>query len=444
MILAPRSILDDRQVIELLKDEPELLAIADALCVTHAGPPQEDARARVTGDRRMRRMARGRRATHVAAVAVALTVVVAVLALLSEPFGWGGPTIEERALGAVGSQPVLHVVVENQEGASPLRDLATGRGITRSLRTEIWFDEGRDLKKTVLTLDGEVLDEQLETSAGGWSSMGPIYTCAWIAAHPAAAAKAGVDCDEGSGGDQAPSLDQALAGFVDGYRSALASGDATRLGNGSVDGRKVVWLGFSTTTGLEEVAVDANSFKPIQVTSGKGTARLRVQTAETIPFDPTLFSRPESVRVQSGGAVSSEVSIPTEVAAHALGGPMVWLGSVWGGLRLVSVTQQDRTVSSSEGELEHARVIRLAYIGSGAQAGARVDVFESRTCLVRVGWTCTPRDPQSSAHIGFPLGADGPVALLRKEGLYVSIWTSQLATEHNLFDVAHALEVLHP
>lgn len=87
-----------------------------------------------------------------------------------------------------------------------------------------------------------------------------MWTCARIAAHPVEATRAGVSCKfSGDNGttprhipETPPSVDPALLGFVDGYRQALASGSARRIGEGTVDGQHVIWLEFRlpTATGL--------------------------------------------------------------------------------------------------------------------------------------------------------------------------------------------------
>ena len=109
----------------------------------------------------------------------------------------------------------------------------------------------RGLERTVMLSDGRVLQEELQTPQGAWTGDGPVYTCAWIAAHPVEATAARVSCNaSGDNGtiprripEPRPSLDPALAGFVTGYREALADGTARRDGTGTVDGRAVEWLG---------------------------------------------------------------------------------------------------------------------------------------------------------------------------------------------------------
>ncbi len=432
-----RSVFDDRELVELLAGEPELLAIADALVVTLG--PEYTAHRQAAALRR--------RAKRLAPLAATLAAVVALL--LVAPWQ-RGPSLVENALAAIGSGPVLHVVIEQAQPDESLRDLATGRVLPRPIRTEIWFDSSRDLKQTVTTLDGRVLDETLETKDGGWSRGGRIYTCAWIAGHPVEATKAGVSCNpSGDNGttprtvpEQPPTVDAALAGFIDRYRSALASGGATRVREGTLYGRAVTWLRIGRENGSERVAIDVDTYEPVAIEPENAAWRLRVVEAETVGFDPARFAKPASVPAQLGGDVTSET--PTDVgnASEILGAPAVWLGRKWDGLRLVSVTRQERTIRAVGGSSE-TDVPTLKLVYARARADGTVDerpaleVYETTTCLVRVGWTCTPRDPTSAAVVGESMG--DLIALLRRGDVYVSIWRSPDPAGPNLLDVARAV-----
>lgn len=428
MTRAP-SILRDRELLELLAGEPELLAIADALLETQRRRP-----------RRRRRRWLGATAAALAAAAAA------VVLLVISPWG-GSPTLAERGLAAVGEGQVLHVAIEQSSG-SPLLDLRTGAAIPRTLRTEIWFDERRGLKRTVTTLAGETVDEMLETPAGGWTRGGRVITCAWIAAHPAEATRTGVSCDpSGRNGtqprrvpEQAPTLEQALAGFVDHYRSALASGAAEEAGRDTVDGVTVVWLRFSTSRGTERVAVDASTYQPVLLEWSAGERPIRIVLAETVPADAALFPRPAAAPVQTGGGVVSQTQVEPARAAAVLGGGL-WLGEAWNGLSLVSVERQERAVyvggSPPAGRVP---VLKLTYArvspDGEVDRHSRVELYEASRCLIRVGWSCSPSDPRSPDRLG---AAFAPwLGLLVRDSVYVSIWRRRGAPD--LLEIARALE----
>lgn len=443
------SVFADDELVELLIDEPQLLAIADALVATKSKAPPAARHPYFWPSRQRRR-------TRIASIVGALAVVVAAVALLLISPWQGSTSVVQRALAAVGSQPVLHVVIaQSAPPAASILDLNTGQAIPRSLRTEIWFDHQRDLKKTVVTLNSKILDELLETEKGGLSRGGPLYTCAWIAAHPVEATKARVSCNaSGNNGttprevpEQPPSLDQALAGFVDRYQAALASGEARQIGTGQVDGRDIVWLQFDAEGTRERVAVDAQSYRPLLLEANEGAVSFRVLTAETLPYDPSFFTKPEQVRAQSGGSVSSEVDVSPQQAATSLGGMALWLGGEWNDLKLVGTTMQERTIAYGGGSQPgRASVIKFTYAPVAADGTvdirASVEIYETTTCLVSVGWTCTPLDPSAADTLGLPLGLQGPIDLLHRDGLYVSIWNSGNSELSASIDMAWALEPL--
>jgi len=108
------SAMLDREVLELLREDPDLLAIADAVVVTQRAEPQ-----RRGGTWRL---------LGVAAV-VAVAAVIAVVA----PWHGHGNGLIDRALAAVGHGRVLHAVIEsdapneqvvNLDYASTLSDAA--------------------------------------------------------------------------------------------------------------------------------------------------------------------------------------------------------------------------------------------------------------------------------------------------------------------------------
>jgi hypothetical protein len=318
----------DREVLELLADEPELLAIADAIAVT-----QRKARPRFGVSRLL----------LVAAALAALIVVP-----LATPWERSRTSIVDKALGALGDREVIHVVLERETSDPLLVDLGTGTETPTRYRTEIWFDERRRLERVVTWTNGRTSDAQLSTPAGVWTPEGRVFTCAWIAAHPVEAAKRRVSCSSTSRPvrEERPALDPALAGFVTGYRAALASGAAQRIGTGVVDGRAVEWLAFAlpSTGGVgvrsERVAVERRSGRPLLVRAlvdGKVVAESRVRVAETVTPVRADFTKPKrtpsGALPEVGNVVRSSV-VPVGTASSALGGRVVWLGRRFAGLPL--------------------------------------------------------------------------------------------------------------
>lgn len=424
------SILDDRELVQALAERPQLLAIADAIVATQtAGSRGHRGRYRIGP-----------------AMAAAAAVAAAVALLLAPPWS-DAPTLAERALAAVGNAPVLHVAIE--EAGEPLVEVDTGAIVPRTLRTEIWFDEERGLKRTVTTLDGRLLDELLETPQGSWARSGPVYTCAWIAAHPVEATRAGVSCaPDGENGTEPrrlpeprPTLDPALAELADRYRSALASGAAREEERGRLDGREVVWLRFPDAGAFGRVAVDAETFMPVALEREAHGRPVRVVEANTLPRASGLFRRPETTPTQTGGGVVTAAEIDPAEAARALEGAL-WLGPEWNGLSLVSVERQERAVATGD-QAERIPAVKLTY-ARVAQDGAparspRVELYEAERCIVRVGWRCSAHDPAEPGLLGAPFGLDGPLAigLLRTGPVHVSIWAGDGAPD--LLSIARAL-----
>ncbi|MBD0349316.1 MAG: hypothetical protein ICV59_09200 [Thermoleophilia bacterium] len=446
-----RSPLRDPELVEMLASTPELLAIADALVRTEqSGMPAASGRARA-------------HALVASTIAAALVAVVAVLLLIAPWQGSG--SLVDKALAAVGNQDVLHVVIERPERpGESLIGLATGAAVPRSERTEIWFDDARDLKKTVTNLDGEIVDETLETPEGGWTQGGPIYTCAWIAAHPVEATRAGVSCNPSGENlakprtipERPPTIDQALAGFVDRYRSALASGQAEQIGNGELEGRDVIWLRMvipvagagpgmpSRLTMTEDVAVDAETFKPLLVQPPGGPISFRVLSINTVPYDPSLFTKPQPVEGQAGGNVSPGTAVTLEHASSILGGRLYWLGREWRDLRLVEVTHHRPTVTFSLGSQrrrERVDVIGLIYARASA-AGAiderpAVTIYQAARCVTNVGMTCSPRGPSDGQLL---LQSPMP-SFVRLDGRYIAVWDSLPQSQAEALELGRALKL---
>jgi hypothetical protein len=409
------------------------------------------AQLRVPANERRRAWAR-----PVAAAGV-LAIAFAALALVSL---WdSGQTLVDRALAAVGDQPVLHAVIARPPRPDErLISVESGATIERVETTEIWFDRSRDLKKTVTALDGRVLDELLETAAGGFTGGGPVYTCAWIAAHPVEATKAGVSCNaSGENGttprqipEQPPTLDEALAGFVDRYQSGLASRRVREVGRGQLNGRNVIWLELpsaETRTGAvkDRVAIDARTYKPLLVEAADGAIRFRVLEIETVPFAQSLFTKPEQIEDAPGGS-SGSVAAKTEIspseASAALGKPALWLGEEWRGYRLVETNRAELSIGYgpfSEREPTRTVAVEFEYAKLAADGSlARDSTFtlrETTICTISWGGQCGPRMPPPGTMLtGVP-----PGPLVRTEDLYVSVWDLLGRLEAPSLELARAL-----
>jgi hypothetical protein len=321
-----------------------------------------------------------RRRRHLLAVAFVAAALAAALALL--PNWQSGPSLVGRALAAIGSGSVLHVVGELPTGAE-LVDLKTGTATPVMQQEEIWFDESRGMRRDLLRVGGVVVDDTLQTKQGDWTTHGIIYDCAWIAAHPQQATKARVSCN--ASGDNGttphtierpkPVLDTGLAGFADGYRQALAAGAAREAGSGVVDGQPVDWLIFQTTEGSERVALDKATHKPVLIEGAHGY-RMQITSIESREPLAGDFRKPtpdETPLQPSRGDAADEQKLSLDPAAitNAYAGA-VWPGTSVKGLPLVAATRQTLTTSYPDKRPAETGVgLQLVY-GSLAADG-RVD-----------------------------------------------------------------------
>ena len=438
------SPLRDRELVKMLADDPELLAIADALVET-----QQDCISAKTGPhaRRWRRQS----------VALGAAVAAAVIAvLLVAPWSGSGGLVQ-RALAAVGTGPVLHVVTEQ---SSPLGwyqpvSLPSGAPVRVTQRQEIWFDQGRDLKRTVTTLNGVVYEQLLETRQGSFTPGGPVYTCAWIAAHPVEATKARVSCNpNGQNGtkprkvpEQPPTLDLALAGFIDRYRAALASGEATKIGTDDIDGRQVIWLRINPQNKggypAEDVAIDASTYAPVLVrTTGPDPVQFTVTQIGTEPYGPSLFRHPAREYPPTSGRTEGTAPIDVARARGLLGGKALWLGQAWNGYRLVKVEEQRMVTGyapQSGKEASHSIGVVFTYAprGGSADSADALQVKEAARCEDGWGMHCALLGPTKGV-----LLLDQPFfsSFTVRNGLYISI--SQTGKQGGPVAIANALQPL--
>jgi hypothetical protein len=326
-------------------EQPELVAIADAL-------------SQADGDAMTRRL-RGRplRSVRFLVAAAALAAVIAVA--LAAPWSHSGGRLSDLALAAIGSQSVLHVIAQTETTTgAQLIEIKTGRvqQLRQEQQEEIWYAAGKGLKRDTVRVDSAIVNDTLLTPRGGYTPSGIVYDCAWIAAHPIEATKARVSCNfSGANGTTPhvvprpkPTLDPGLAGFVDGYRQALATGQALEAGSGRLDGRLVDWLTFDTSSGTERVALDHRTHKPVLLENDSGW-RLRITSIETIPFAAADFRRPtpDELPVQpSFGKAADERSLPLERGAIATAVPdAVWAGANVNGLALAKAQLQSLRTS---------------------------------------------------------------------------------------------------
>ena len=99
------------------------------------------------------------------------------------------------------------------------------------------------------------------------------------------------------------------------------------------------------------------------------------------------------------------------------------------------MTLEERAVGyGRDREPGRVEVLRLRYtpVASGSSS-SRIDIYEAASCVVSVGWTCTPRDPTSMGTVEL----FGFISLVRSGELYISIWNP--GRTQDPLDIAQAL-----
>jgi hypothetical protein len=343
--------LDDRELLEVFADRPQLLALADAIRETQRRPR--------------------RRGRLLPALAAALAAVGALALGVSWPAH--GPNSLERALAAVGDGPVVHAVVESASPSDVLVRIATGRERPRAYRAEYWYDAARHELHTRLFADGVQMSEIVETPDRTDSDLGRSPT----------------------GGGSAPALDPGLAGFATHYREALASGSATIVDRTTLD----LVLQFGLPGGsLEIVTVDAATYEPltfryiararerpsrflgepgspvlasvfteprsVSVAPQPVSPEWRVLEIQSLPRDPAFFEAPRLAPPRpTAGSAGLPQRATLDEARRALGGAVYWLGPTFLGSGLDSVELARATAELTDGRELAGAVVRLRYGG---------------------------------------------------------------------------------
>ena len=197
--------LRDREVLDLLRDEPELLAIADAVSDTHDGP----------------RPLRPFRAVGVVALA-AVAIFVLVLAAPWDRGGGGRGSVLDRALAAIDSKgAVVHMTMR--------MDVTRGGRTFPSVVTESFYDKQQGLVRVISRSGGNVVGDYTTVAVEDEFSFFP--------------------------------------GLLEGasfYKQALANGDARIVGKGVWDGQPVYWLALEKGGGLIlRIGIARDSYRPV-------------------------------------------------------------------------------------------------------------------------------------------------------------------------------------
>lgn len=361
-----------REVADLLRDDPELVQLADRV---------------LTMPERHRSGSLGSRRLLTASVAGALVAAVAVVVTVLAS-GRSTPSLSDRALAAVDAGPVLHAVVVRNVDDDRTVELATGREVPARLTVEWWFDEGTRQLHVIERRNGAIL-------ANALGARRSVLKSGWR-------------------------LDPALALFSSGYRRALRDGRLRDEGVGVFHGRSVRWLAFATG---ERVAVDARTYKPVAIEQPAGT-RWRVAELEAVRRSAADFRPPQGDVGASDGELLTRRRATIPEAVHALRLPVLWLGRGWDDLRLRSASvERLRTRYAMVSDLPAvvSPGVTLEYQGRN---GVRIKLREARRPLPAYGFSSSrtfafdPIPPAGSMQL---TQAGGWLGQFRMRGLYVSL-----------------------
>lgn len=264
----------DVEVVELFQDEPQLLAIADAVAATQR-----------------RRSRRSLRLPSLAA-AVAAVAILALFLVIGDR-----SSLVDDALAAVGSGRILHTVILSEVEREQIVDVRSGRTRPLEVRVEAWSDDETGRLRVRTSRDGGVVTDALATTDG-------------------------LDFER-------VGLDPTARFFVTGYRSALRSGDAREADSDVLvfDGQQL-----STRVDLGETAKPVR-FRSIGAAESTSSS-WRVLDIRGEALVTGTFDVPERGDYATGGNVVRQSGVAVIEASRALGGAAVWSGRRVAGLAL--------------------------------------------------------------------------------------------------------------
>jgi hypothetical protein len=369
----------DPEILEALRENPELLALADAVHETQLPPPRR--RAAGLGPR-------------VGAVAIAVAAIVLVALFVPDRAARHG--VIGRALAAIGHGRVLHLRTEVPSGLVYI-DLKSGRRTPLMVQDEVWYDRETKRFHYLVEAHGKVADFVWPDDA-----------------QPGTTVQPGV-------------IDPAFAALLTGYREALANGDAKLERTGTFEGRPVYWIRFPSGT---EVAIDRRSYKPVlfrERAPNGGRIDERVLVAETLDYHATDFKRRGAGLFEAGTEVHGGYSLDIPPKAPVVKAPWLTAGSTVIGLPLKAVSQTTQSTKTRS-----SRGVVLIY--GHVRGNPDLTIEEFRRPADPNTWSGIPRG--AVAVQGGGKGSEWSGSLV-KDGVYITIETTR--GEKALLQVARAL-----
>jgi hypothetical protein len=383
----------DPEVLEVLRTEPELLALADAVRETQRAP-----RRRLAG-------------TRPRLAAVGAVVVVAILAVLFVPDRAARPGVIGRALAAIGNGRVLHLRTETPSGLVYV-ELKSGHRTIDTVQNEVWFDRDTNRFHFLMEAHGRVGDIVWPDDAKSGDTFDP------------------------SG------IDPAFTALWAGYREALANGDAKLERKDVLDGRPVYWLRFQSSqpgTPGTEVAIDRRTYKPVlfreHYPNGQRVDE-RVLVAETLDYSEAEFKRRGPNLFDGVGSSGGGYSMDLPPKQPVVKAPWLTAGDSVIGLPLRAVNQ----LSTRENGRTFLGVV-LIY-GDVKRTPSELTIEQLRSPSDPVFWNAIPPNAVAIQRSTSTVGQSQKqltqwTGSFLRDGVYASIETTR--GEQALLDVARAL-----
>ncbi len=375
-----KEVFSDGEVLELFRDEPELVAIVDALAATQA---------------------RRRPAVWGLAAAAALLLLAGVVAALSL---WRAPTpsIVEEALAAVETGRVFHVVARTEMPMNVIIDLASGRERPVIVEVESWFDTERGLLRTATRRQGALVADVVRQDVAGRLT-------------------------EPSDVGGTAATDAALRFFSTGYRKALAAGAVQVRRSGEAG----AVLSFASAEQAHLVNVDAEG-RPVQLkTPADLDAPLwRVFTAGGTRYEPARFRRRPPLRAgPAKGQVVSSRPVPIFAVRTLLGQRALWPGRQVGRLTVLSTARQELRTSYASGRSTQRLGVSLVYGSRSDDDFVRVQQSAHPQAAYaftdgRLTFNFNPMPPLGHIDVVSRQEAGFWIGQLRRGGLYLTLRAS--------------------
>lgn len=409
-------------------------------------PPDEDTRRRIyenaTGQPKTTlRRRRWRLPSFVLAAGVAAGVVAL---LLVSPWSGGGDGLVQRALAAVGTGPVMHIVMEDSTSTTFV-NLKTGRETGGTSREETWIDRQDDRYQILNTQGGRFLSDQL----------GKFHSSPASRSRPAFSAAALVD-----------------------FYVALATGAHTAVvGRGTFNGRHIYWLRSRPSSEAPgEIGVDAHTYKPVLLRFNTPPSPYyyeRILLAKATAYSSADFKRrgpiPNRIPRPVAGGIGGFTLGRTNPAVHGTVVRAPWLtaGAAAAGLRIRAVRPFTFRKQNNGAPKATVHGLELVY-GPPTHSQAttlptRINVLGPRSHprattrsttiyefpRVRFGpsitWSNVPADSieiqTAYTTVGNHVLPTPWIGYMRRQGLYITITTPQ--GKHSALQIARALHTAH-